>query len=401
MDEREEILEEVEEEDAITLSPDQQDAYDSIAAWIRTLDGPDDDGSEFSLGGYAGTGKTTLVAQLRRDFPIAGVITPTGKAADVLRKKGIAADTIHSVIYRPIGERRDEKTGKLEPIFEDKVPSFRRRDLLVVDESSMVNVPLARDLRKHGFHLLWVGDHGQLEPVGEDPRIMKDPDVRLETIHRQAAQSPIVRVAHHMREGGHPRDLVGEFGRRGGDVMVGAVISDPAKWALVNDVDQVVTAFHWQRRAINARWRELTDREGTVVVGERIMCLKNNRQLGIFNGMQFEVEAVRDAPKWMKECVLLTINDGNARWVDVPADAPSFGARDQRAENEMHEQATPFDYAYAINCHKAQGSEWDSVLVIDGQARNWNMQRWRYTAATRAKKRLAYAVRANIPRRGA
>ena len=63
---------------------------------------------------------------------------------------------------------------------------------------------LKDDLESFGTKILYVGDHGQLEPVGDDPGLMSDPEIRLEQIHRQAAQSAIVRFAHHMREGSPP-----------------------------------------------------------------------------------------------------------------------------------------------------------------------------------------------------
>jgi ATP-dependent exoDNAse (exonuclease V) alpha subunit len=51
-----------------------------------------------------------------------------------------------------------------------------------------------------------------------------------------------------------------------------------------------------------------------------------------------------------------------------------------------------FDYAYCITAHKAQGSEWDSVVVLEQISNRWDAKRWRYTAATRAKERLVYCA---------
>lgn len=54
-------------------------------------------------------------------------------------------------------------------------------------------------------------------------------------------------------------------------------------------------------------------------------------------------------------------------------------------------RATHWDYAYAITCHKAQGSEWPKVLVVEERCPLWEMPRWRYTAVTRASEELIYA----------
>jgi exodeoxyribonuclease-5 len=150
-----------------TLSQDQANALRRIGAWYRSKSSP-----FLTLGGYAGTGKTTLIAYLRRaltdydaDVSVA-FCAYTGKATRVLQEKlreqkvmrrGDSVSTIHSLIYTT----EDAPGGVPKWIRREKV----ERDLIIVDEASMVDKAIWDDLLSFGVPILAVGDHGQLPPV--------------------------------------------------------------------------------------------------------------------------------------------------------------------------------------------------------------------------------------------
>jgi len=178
----------------IDLSPDQARALEEIERWRTSST------KRLTLGGYAGTGKTTLIRELINQHD-ASVCAFTGKAAFVLQSKGVEATTMHRLLYRPVRVGGEVRFVKVQDL-----PT----ELVIVDEASMVDKVLMRDLESFPVKVLYVGDHGQLEPVGDDPGLMRDPDIRLEQIHRQASGSPIIQFAHHVREGHAPRSFGSE-----------------------------------------------------------------------------------------------------------------------------------------------------------------------------------------------
>ena len=153
----------------------------------------------FRLFGYAGTGKTTLARHLAAH--IDGEVRYaafTGKAALVMRRKGCGgASTIHSLIYRA------RESGEETPTFElwDDAPASKAK-LIVIDECSMVDAELGRDLMSFGVPVLVLGDPAQLPPVqGGGFFTDVEPDAMLTEVHRQAQDDPIVRLSMQVRGG--------------------------------------------------------------------------------------------------------------------------------------------------------------------------------------------------------
>lgn len=327
-----------------------------------------------AMAGYAGTGKTTVVADLISLFKGCAVCAPTGKAAAVLREKGCPdACTIHSLIY---DAERDTN---------NKVRFVRRRNIaastVVIDEASMVDRKVFGDVCSFGVPVLCVGDHGQLEPIGDNPNLMRNPDVRLEKIHRQAESSPIIRLATAFRQGRQvpywrdPQERCAIVPRRdfSQHVMSGA---------------QIICGFNKTRHAVNAQIRKERgwSSEITPCAGERIICLMNNAHYGIFNGQQ---AVVLDNTHVGGRCVDLFVRLDDGTETSIPCLREQFGT-DKKLEYHVDKRATYWDYAYAITAHKSQGSEFDSVLVLEEISQNWCPQRWRYTVSTRAKSKLIY-----------
>lgn len=322
-----------------------------------------------SIGGYAGTGKTTIVAQLIDDLHAYSVCAFTGKAANVLRRKGVNASTIHSLIYHP------EQDGK-KVVFTRK----ERHEMsgvrgFIVDEASMVSEDVYNDLLSFDLPTIFVGDHGQLEPVGSAMNVMKDPMYRLETVHRNAGE--IARFAEHLRCG----FIASAFVPTEGKVAIVRSVPDES----LGNADQVICAYNRTRCEVNQKIRAMRGHEGIIQVGERVICLRNKRDAGLFNGMQGTVETVGVGVMDMKTDEGYTIHD-------IDFDPKQFGQPKVREENHWQSGISPFDYAYCVTTHKAQGDEFNKVIVYEQKSDLWEHKRWAYTAASRAKELLIWVA---------
>lgn len=341
-----------------------------------------------TFGGYAGTGKTTLVKELIRTVGNVAVVAFTGKAVSVLRRKGVSqAQTLHSLMYQVAGE---DDEG--DPIFKRRATLARdddygyhpAPDLVIVDEASMINKRMHEDLEALARKILYVGDHGQLQPIGYDPGLMRDPIIKLEKIHRQAEGSEILHYAHHLREGKDPFDVVQPTAES--DVQI------VNRWPdNLHEFDTVLVGFNGTRHYLNKLIREARGFSGVMPQrGETLLCLANNPGFGIFNGLQV---TVNDCEPRDEETAWLWFTDFEGRDRHVPIYLPQFGSSEKFQREELiRENYGLFDWGYALTVHKAQGSEWDKVCVIEKIHPGWGEARWRYTAATRAAKKLTYVV---------
>lgn len=346
----------------IELSEDQRAAVTSVAQWLAL-----GVRQTYVLGGYAGTGKTTIIKEILDLVGSAAVCAPTGKAANVLRSKGVNATTLHKLIYQVEGH---------PPRFR-KVKSLAC-SIVIVDEASMLSTGIVMDLESFGKKVLYVGDHGQLEPVGDDPGIMRSLDTRLERIHRQASGSPIIRFAHDLRVGVSPLESTHASPQTSVEVL--RKIPDA-----VCDYDVVLCGFNHTRVAANAKIRRQLGFSGQrPEVGERVICLQNSYALGVWNGMTGSVTDVGDEE-------ISFLSDDGTPYAEVPVNWDQFGA--EAKLTGYSRDVGLFDFGYCLTTHKAQGSEWGRVLVLDQVAPTWSASRWRYTAATRAASELTWVVR--------
>jgi exodeoxyribonuclease-5 len=327
-----------------------------------------------SIGGYAGTGKSTIIRAITDQYGMSdlAVVAPTGKAAHVLRSKGVDATTLHSLIYTPRGTDQDGNV-----VFKRNGNPMPR--VVIVDEASMLNAQLVRDLESVVGHVLYVGDHGQLEPIGDDPGLMHAPDIRLETIHRQAEGSPIIQFAHHVRQGYDPRTFGPEaYEQRGWSEEL---------WLY----DVVIVGFNESRQKVNKWIRSRREFGGPLPQpGEKIICLRNDTDHQVWNGMTAQVVSVDAKRKRMD----IDTDDGPRR--DVLFDPEQFGlskTKPYRRPRSGTPVKTLWDFGYAITCHKMQGSSAERVAVVDEVASSWSGERWRYTAATRASLELRWVYK--------
>ena len=191
-----------------TFTSHQDTALKAVADWLKAKPGKNGTPPVFRLFGYAGTGKTTLARHVAEG--VDGEVkfaAFTGKAALVMRNKGCDnASTIHSLIYRA------RESGEEQPSFElwDDAPASKAK-LIIIDECSMVDADLGRDLMSFDCPLLVLGDPAQLPPIqGGGFFTNNEPDAMLTEVHRQAQDDPIVRMSMAIREG---RALdIGQFG---------------------------------------------------------------------------------------------------------------------------------------------------------------------------------------------
>lgn len=368
----------------ITLTEEQSQAVNMIDDWMK-----DPDLEEFRLGGYAGTGKTTVIRyildQLRREYGIK-VCAFTGKAVNVLQRKKIRAQTMHSLMYNVDVDKKTNAVTFRKKSFLDDEP-----DLIIVDEASMISSELYTHLRSFRKKLLFVGDPGQLEPVGDNPDLMRATDFVLSKIHRQAEKSPIVRLATKVREGGYMEMT---------EDPDGLYIRPKAlKASEAVTMDQIICAKNATRNGMNDKLRIFLGRKGYLDPREKIMVLRNNPNWGVFNGMILYIDEILETKY---DCWVVNAHDdldqqyGKLPIWNAPFTDPTLRTKkDIMIPRDRYGMQLVFaDYGYVITCHKSQGSEWDKVLVYDEwmPPKIWDMKRWRYTAITRAAKELTYLV---------
>jgi exodeoxyribonuclease-5 len=368
-------------------SPEQSDALDAVSEWLKRPRA-----QVFRLFGYAGTGKTTLARFLAEGVDGAVQFAAfTGKAAQVLRTKGASnARTIHSLIYRPRGEEEqaDEATGKtvMAPTFAiNRQSPISKAALIIIDECSMVDEALGRDLLSFGVPVLVLGDPGQLPPIGGGGFFTEqEPDFLLEEIHRQAAGNPIIRAARDVREGGEP-----EFGDHGALKVIRRTEVSPD---LVLAADQVLVGTNKTRRRYNGRLRELKGFEGPLPqAGDKMVCLRNDPAKDLLNGSLWRVmTAARETVKPGINLLLAPEEeDFRSGVAKVKLLKKQFEQPDEEITWQEKRRYDDFDFGYALTVHKAQGSQWDNVVLFDESFAFKDIrERWLYTAITRAAKTL-------------
>lgn len=364
------------------LSLEQDAAAQAVAEWLKRKDQP-----VFRLFGYAGTGKTTLARYIAET--VRGEVlfcAFTGKAAQVLRSKGCDnARTIHSLIYRPKGEPTvDEETGAISPSFAlNRQSAVANAKLVIVDECSMVDEALGKDLLSFGTPILVLGDPGQLPPVSGGGFFTEaEPDFLLGEVHRQARDNPIIAMADTVRQGG--RLDYGDYGEsrviRRGDIDAGQVLA----------ADQVLVGTNKSRRAYNRRIRDLKGFSGLLpAAGDKLVCLRNNTEKGLLNGSLWKVLHVGKVKGVAQELMVRSEDEGPlGDTVKVKVPVAAFEGEEE-LPYLLKRRFDDFDYGYALTVHKSQGSQWDNLVLFD---ESWAFkdyrERWLYTAITRAAERV-------------
>lgn len=374
----------------ISLTDQQSAAVDSIARWRRGS------ARTFALTGLAGTGKTTVISALLADGLRAEVVAPTGKAAAVLQRKGVAdAGTIHSAIYRRI-ETAQGPRWVLRDLGVEGRPS-----LAIVDEASMVNETVLTDLLKVYRKVLLVGDPGQLPPVEGRSCLAQAEGFELRDIMRQALDSGIIRTAHALRRGALIHDAIAE----GGDDVAarlpapGEIEEHLGAWPM--DEATLITARNrdrvWLNNDVRARVLALRDAiPDPLVVGDRVVALTNTPG-GWINGMVADVTEVGEPDYFDGHefvpfrglCDNGLSREGIALVSQLDAEKRRDDVERQLWRDVRDIRSRFYQRGWCLTAHKAQGAEWSKVIVYgDGFGSTEERAAWRYTAATRARDRL-------------
>lgn len=380
------------------LSEDQEKALANLLAWYKDPGR----GGFITLGGYAGTGKTTLIAvlknrllQLDKDLRIA-FCSYTGKAAQNLKNKLKEAgalsvkdsvSTIHGLIYNP----REDGDGRITGW--DRKDALER-GLIIVDEASMVDGAIWADLLSYNIPVIAVGDHGQLPPISGKFNLMQAPELLLTQIHRQARGNPIIAVSEHARATGLvPPQKYGpgvvkylkddcDAQERTGELLEG--------WS---PETLILCGYNTTRNRINQFIRASRGFETPAPAsGDRVICLRNNHKKAIYNGMLGTIETIAPAQRdWYQAEIRL---DDREKLYEGLIYAPQFGARtgiNFTADRKLAMIGDLFDFGYALTVHKAQGSQARRVVLFEerfAQMDDEMWRRWLYTGVTRAEEEL-------------
>ena len=368
-------------EDYDDLSGEQAEALRLVGDWFARKDK-----QVFRLYGWAGTGKTRVAHRLAsRCSGRVAFGAFTGKAASQMRRAGcLGATTLHRMLYSAEVDAKGNVAFHLNWI--DGLAATA--DLIVCDELSMVPDELGQDLVRMGKPILVLGDPGQLgPPEGAGFFTRGAPDVFLRQIFRQGRGSEIVELARRVREGGRPSE--GEWGAV--RVVPRGVLTD----ADIRRFGAVIVGKNETRALLNRHIRRSMGLADEMpVIGDRVICTRNDHQRGLLNGEMFhvaDVSAGRARGKLQMRIIPEDAVGNESHRVTVRRECFE-GGLDQLTLRDL-KGTQRLDYAYAITCHKAQGSQWPRVCVID-QSRSFGDDAWRwlYTAITRAVESLTVVL---------
>ena len=365
------------------------------------------------ISGYAGTGKSTLVKFIISAFP---EIDPdqdvvytsfTGKATQVLQKKGNKnVSTLHKLLF--------ESIPKPDGTFYRKPVEIIPYKVVVVDECSMVPKELLSRLIKYNVHILCLGDPGQLPPISKDDdnHLLENPHIFLDEIMRQEEDSEIIKLTMDIRAG---KPLTTFKGKEVQVLNKSDLTQGMLLWA-----DQIICATNATRIKLNNLMRELLGKSGDPQDGDKVICLKNNWDIysnndnPLVNGTVGYIKNKYDtyinippsisSDRKNKKLELINaefISDTDENYGTINMDKQLFLTGESgldyktsynMGKNWRFQSAIPeqFTYGYAITGWKAQGSEWNNVLVIEEgfPFDKEEHKKFLYTCATRAASKL-------------
>jgi len=409
-----------------TLSPDQVDAIGRFTAWWKGT------GRRFVITGPAGTGKTRLIPEL---VAAAGLkpaevrlLAPTNKACEVLRQKFRAGDgfrtqvrTSAGYLWRFAPPTFDGEDLKFTVL--GTKPFDPNAKLVVCDEASMLRVKDVKVLEE-GYRVVYLGDPQQLPPVVDreetDPGeresdVLARPDVSLVHMHRVESAPSLYDIATDLRSGILPSSGVWEDGcARVLDEERGEVDRGYFE-QLLSGADAVLVARNVTRIRLNQRMRELKGRvsyPGDLFPkpGEPLVATESMKDglpaPGISNGDRLivtkcvgEIERVKRSTQAAVKCLQVEVyreEDPQQMRMVVPVSLEMLAGKhvvgdevDTRAVAGSRSGVLRCEWGYALTVHKAQGSEWRNVVVVDhaGHAGMGEI-RWNYVAMTRARTQL-------------
>lgn len=364
------------------------------------------------ISGYAGSGKSTLIKYAVAALDSHGINADvdvcysafTGKACQVLLSKGNKnVSTLHKLLYESIPKATGGFIRKRKRAIGYKI--------VVVDECSMAPKELVDLLLSHDAFVIFCGDPGQLPPIDKDSNnhLLDTPDVFLDEVMRQALDSDIIRLSMGIREG-RPLDY-----QKSKDVIImpkKGLNTGVLQWA-----DQILVGTNKVRVSINNQMRDLLGREGGPQDGDKVICTRNYWDCialnddPLVNGTIGYIANPFDSfvkyPHYLYENEKVdTIIAGftsdigadfgnlefDKKMILTGTESMDWKSKYKIGKNKKYGGTLPLEflYGYAITVHKAQGSEWDKVLVMEEQFPfdKEEHKRWLYTACTRCSSRL-------------
>lgn len=429
------------------LTTQQNEAKKLILEWFTTI--KETKKLVFSLLGYAGTGKSFLISHIAAELGLKkkdiAFATPTGKASEVLIRRGIPSSTIHRLIYTAVEEEYQQKIGtetvrskRIKFVKRDKIGNYK---LIIIDEISMVDETMMRDLMSFAIPIIVLGDNAQLPPIlGENPFI-KNPDYFLTEIVRQSLDNPIIKIATMARN--KEKIPYGNYGTV--LVLPRGILSQKQLEKLMLKADQIICGTNATRIQLNNEVRKMkgidTLKEIYPVPGDKVIFSVNNWEIyldesekyNLVNGTMgtivsneihdkiLNIGVLSFRPNFLDTIVEDIVYDiglfaTNERTYDMhqrvflfpnnkyklkkyfskKTDTETYEEFQERIMQVIREgkdaiderMINSVDFAYAISAHKSQGDQWDNVLVFDESYIFQEPEKWLYTVITRAKKRL-------------
>jgi exodeoxyribonuclease-5 len=382
------------------LNSQQKEVISLAGDWIR-----DPFKQTFEISGPAGSGKTTIVRTILQlngiDPSSVMYLAYVGKAAMMLSLNGNDGRTIHSAIYDLVQVPMLDadgafiyKNGRMVTRFGFKLkeclPNWVK--YIVIDEGSMVNEAIKKDLLSFGIPIIVLGDLNQLPPVFGNPAFLIKPDYVLTKIERQSENDPIVILSQRAIRG----DYI-NFGSYGDKchVIDRSKLSREDMKKTMTDMDIIICGKNQTRDNINNFYRtEIKGfRPDVPMVGDKIICRQNNWNLALDNG----IHLINGLIGYLDNMYLDTFNK-RSMYIDfrpeflqeesferIVMDFPYLFIPLHQANNQKRSYYNRFQFAYAITAHLSQGSQYGSVLVYDEVmgSRDYYMK-WLYTCITRA-----------------
>jgi len=360
------------------------------------------------ISGYAGTGKSTLVRfiieALNLDEDDVVYATYTGKAAQVLAKKGNKnVTTLHKLLYESFPRPNGTFFRRPRPEIEYHV--------VVVDEVSMAPKTLMDLLFKHHAYVICLGDPFQLPPIDkdEDNHLLDNPHIFLDEIMRQEAESEIIRLTMAIRNYESIPNMSGN------EVQI--LNKEELTTGMMQWADQILVGTNNTRKSINTQMRKLCGMNDIKPMeGDKVICLRNywgvlsEQANDLINGtigyLQNKFDTVHYLPQYVgggtiDVTIANFITDSDDSYSNLAMDTYMIMTGDKCMSRATAYKLTKnprtagivpyeFTYGYAITTHKAQGSSWPNVLVIEEgfPFDRKDHARWLYTACTRPEKKL-------------
>lgn len=372
----------------------------------------------FEISGGAGTGKTFTIWEILKSLGLSPgqymAMAYTGQASTVMRTRGFAdARTIHSSLYELVEINSDDDKGsyinKAYGLAPRKKLVFRlvqeidpRVKLMFIDEGTMVPERMKRDILSFGIKVIVCGDIQQLPPIHGDPGFLRDPSKihYLTEIMRQSEQDPIVYLANRAIKG-----LPIHSGTYGNVLVIRDVDLIPEHFEYA---DCIICGMNKTRDAINDYMRKKKGFIGSPLpqYGERIICRKNNWNLGVdgislCNGLCGTVISPQEPSKIVGRNYSLDFHPDlvNGVFKDLMIDmeyiTSDYIIRQDIKGREERWRGELFEYAYAISCWLAQGSEYNNGIYIEEFMRPQIQNNLNYTGITRFKNSMIYVKKTN------